>query len=158
RLARMRASLAATGQLARFGFVILSDSDDERIVAAEANAFALFASQRRGEEPRPFYRRRTHNHGYKAGNIRDFVDRHGEAYDYFLPLDTDSLMSGDVMVRLVVAMEGRPEIGILQSLAVGLPSHSGFARVFQFGMRHAMRAFTTGAAWWTADCGSYWGH
>ncbi|MNI32059.1 Glucans biosynthesis glucosyltransferase H [compost metagenome] len=67
-------------------------------------------------------------------------------------------MSGDAIIRLVAAMEARPEIGILQSLVVGMPATSGFARMFQFGMRHGMRAFTMGAAWWNADCGPYWGH
>lgn len=158
RLARMRASLAATGQLPRFTFAILSDSDQADVIDAEEQAFAAFSAHRMTDEPRPIYRRRTHNYGYKAGNIREFVDGHDQAFDYCIPLDADSLMSGEVMVRMVATMQTRPEIGILQSLVVGMPTMSGFARVFQFGMRHAMRALSTGAAWWTADCGSYWGH
>jgi membrane glycosyltransferase len=158
RLARMRASLAVTGQLSRFTFAVLSDSDRGDLIEAEAEAFAAFVARQRADEPQPIYRRRSHNHGYKAGNIRDFVAARGPEFNYFIPLDVDSLMSGPVMVRLVATLEARSEIGILQSLVVGMPSTSGFARVFQFGMRHAMRAFTTGAAWWTADCGSYWGH
>lgn len=158
RLTRMRDSLAGTGQLARFTFAILSDSNKAEVIDAEARAFRKFAGQSRPEEPTSIYRRRDDNHGYKAGNILDFLDHRGRSYDYFMPLDSDSLMSGEVMVRLVATVQSHPEIGILQSLAVGMPSNSGFARVFQFGMRHAMRAFTTGAAWWTADCGSYWGH
>ncbi|MEA2905706.1 MAG: rane glycosyltransferase, partial [Alphaproteobacteria bacterium] len=45
-----------------------------------------------------------------------------------------------------------------QTLIVGLPSVSPFARVFQFGMRLGMRSHTLGAAWWQGDCGPYWGH
>src|SRR3546814_12570340 len=30
--------------------------------------------------------------------------------------------------------------------------------MFQFGMRHGMRAYTTGSAWWQGDSGPYWGH
>ena len=82
----------------------------------------------------------------------------GEAFDYFLPLDSDSVMGGEAILRMVAAMEEHPEIGILQSLVVGMPATSGFARIFQFGMRHGMRVFTMGATWWNADCGSYWGH
>jgi membrane glycosyltransferase len=41
---------------------------------------------------------------------------------------------------------------------VGLPSASAFARIFQFGMRLGMRSYTSGSAWWQADCGPYWGH
>ena len=53
---------------------------------------------------------------------------------------------------------GRPALGILQSLVVGLPSTSAFARLFQFGMRLGMRSYTIGSAWWQGDCGPYWGH
>ena len=39
-----------------------------------------------------------------------------------------------------------------------MPSKSAFARIFQFGMRHGMRSYTTGQAWWVGDCGPFWGH
>ncbi len=154
----MHDSLWATGGIDRFTFAILSDSDDPDVIAAEQSAFEAFTASAAPGETRPIYRRRERNSGYKAGNIADFLDARGAEFDYFIPLDADSLMSGEVIVRLVGVMQARPEIGILQSLVVGMPSDSGFARVFQFGMRHAMRAFTTGAVWWTADCGAYWGH
>ena len=59
------------------------------------------------------------------------------------------------MVRI---MQVEPKLGILQSLVVGMPSTSAFARVFQFGMRLGMRSYTLGSAWWQGDCGPYWGH
>ena len=59
------------------------------------------------------------------------------------------------MVRI---MQVEPKLGILQSLVVGLPSTSAFARVFQFGMRLGMRSYTLGSAWWQGECGPYWGH
>ena len=55
-------------------------------------------------------------------------------------------------------MQASPEIGMVQSLVIGLPSRSFFTRAFQFGMRHGMRAFTLGSAWWQGDCGPNWGH
>ena len=55
-------------------------------------------------------------------------------------------------------MQAHPKIGILQSLVVGMPSASAFARIFQFGMRHGMRSYTMGQAWWVGDCGPFWGH
>ncbi len=75
-----------------------------------------------------------------------------------LVLDADSVMSGAAIVRQVRIMEGHPEIGILQQLIVGLPNVGPFPRIFQFGMRHGMRAHTVGSAWWQGDCGPYWGH
>jgi membrane glycosyltransferase len=75
-----------------------------------------------------------------------------------LPLDADSLMAGPAIVRLVRMMQAYPKLGILQSLVVGAPAESAFARIFQFGMRHGMRAYTFGSAWWIGDCGPFWGH
>ena len=37
-------------------------------------------------------------------------------------------------------------------------AQSAFARIFQFGMRHGMRPYTMGSAWWAGDCGPFWGH
>ncbi|MEX6507306.1 glucans biosynthesis glucosyltransferase MdoH [Jiella sp. M17.18] len=160
RLEAMRQSLEATGRGRHFRFFVLSDTDDPEIAAAEEAAFACFARRlaEAADAPVPVYRRRRENTGFKAGNIRDFLKAHGEGCDFFLPLDSDSVMSGEAIVRMVAAMEADPRIGILQSLVVGMPAESGFARIFQFGMRHGMRAFTMGSAWWSADCGPYWGH
>jgi membrane glycosyltransferase len=104
------------------------------------------------------YRRRTSNTGYKAGNVREFLNNMGRGYDLYLPLDSDSLMSGAAILRMVRIMQAYPRLGILQSLVVGAPASSGFARIFQFGMRHGMRSYSMGSAWWQGDCGPYWGH
>ena len=62
------------------------------------------------------------------------------------------------MLQLVRIMQIDPRLGILQSLVIGMPSASAFARIFQFGMRLGMRSYTLGSAWWQGDCGPYWGH
>ncbi len=150
-------TLDATGDAAQFDIHFLSDSNDPEIIAEEEARFAAW----RAIDPRPerlFYRRRTDNRGQKTGNIWEFLDRCGDHYDYFVVLDADSLMSGDLIARLTRIMEVSPELGILQTLAVGLPAVAPFTRLFQFGMRHGMRAFTTGSAWWQGDEGPYWGH
>ena len=156
RLAEMRRSLSATGHGHHFDVFILSDTTDPEIAAAEERLFAEMRTALGGE--RATYRRRTRNTGFKAGNVRDFLMTHGQRFDYFLPLDSDSLMSGAAIVRMVRVMEAYPRLGILQSLVVGTPARSAFARIFQFGMRHGMRSFTMGATWWQGDCGPFWGH
>jgi membrane glycosyltransferase len=157
RLRSMEASIEATGEGAHFAYFILSDTSDAEVAAAEEAAFATW--QRNAAHPeRIVYRRRAENTGYKAGNLRDFCERWGRDYDLMLPLDADSLMAGDAIVRLVRVMQAHPRLGILQSLVVGMPSRSAFARMFQFGMRHGMRAYTMGSAWWIGDCGPFWGH
>jgi membrane glycosyltransferase len=104
------------------------------------------------------YRRRLLNTGYKAGNLEEFARRCRGRYQHMIVLDADSVMSGRSMLRLVRAMQANPELGILQTLVVGRPSESAFTRIFQFGMRHGMRAQTTGSAWWQGSSGPYWGH
>jgi membrane glycosyltransferase len=157
RIRVMLAELEAAGVADRFDVHVLSDSARAESTAAEEAMIARLA----GVATRPgqiSYRRRTENSGFKAGNLREFYDRAGHSYDFTLPLDADSLMSAWAILRLVRVMQRNPRIGILQSLVVGLPAESFFTRVFQFGMRHGMRSYTMGSAWWQGDCGPYWGH
>ncbi len=157
RLKTVKTSVDATGEGHVFSYFILSDTNDDAVAVVEAKAFADWkASDKDGD--RLIYRRRTDNTGYKAGNVRDFCDRWGRDFELMLPLDADSVMSGDAIVKLVRMMQSHPKIGILQSLVVGMPSQSAFARTFQFGMRHGMRAYTMGQSWWVGDCGPFWGH
>ncbi len=156
RLRAVKTALDATACADLFDFHLLSDTSEPAVAAAEE---ALVAQWREEDgRSRIFYRRRTSNVGFKAGNIRDFCETAGDGYQLMLPLDADSLMGADTIIRMVAIMQAHPEIGILQSLAVGLPAQSAFARLFQFGMRHGMRCYTLGATWWAGDCGPYWGH
>lgn len=157
RLEIVKTSLDATGEGEWFDYFVLSDTNDDAVGAAEAELAAAF-SARLGEPGRLTYRRRSDNAGYKAGNVRDFCERWGDRYELMLPLDADSVMSGAAIVKLTRMMQAWPKLGILQSLVVGMPSKSAFARIFQFGMRHGMRPYTMGSAWWIGDCGPFWGH
>lgn len=157
RLRVIEASLAATGEGGAFDYFVLSDSSDPRIAALEEEEVARWRAASPAPE-RIVYRRRAENRGFKAGNLRDFCARWGSAYEIMLPLDADSLMSGRTILRLARIMQAHPRLGILQSLVVGMPSRSLFARIFQFGMRAGMRTYTMGQAWWVGDCGPFWGH
>ena len=157
RLLAIRDSLDKTNQGRAFDLFILSDTDDAVIAQREE---ALFAANRAALNGfgKATYRRRTDNKGYKAGNVWEFLRDFGEPYRLFVPLDADSTMGGDIIVRMCRIMEAKPRLGILQSLAVGAPAESVFGRIFQFGMRHGMTSFTLGSAWWQGDCGPFWGH
>jgi membrane glycosyltransferase len=157
RLRTVKASLDATGYGDQFDYFVLSDSSRADVIAAERTAFEAWRLEF-SDPNRLVYRRREDNAGFKAGNLRDFCERWGKNYEIMVPLDADSLMTGAAIVRLVRIMQANPQLGILQSLVVGMPSPSFFARTFQFGMRHGMRSFTSGSAWWHADCGPFWGH
>jgi membrane glycosyltransferase len=157
RLEAMVADLVRAGRGQGFALYVLSDTNDAGIACREEEVFADLARRWEGEM-RVTYRRRAENPGFKAGNIRDFLERWGANHDYALVLDADSFMGAAAILDLVARMDANPRLGILQTLVVGMPASSAFARVFQFGMRLGMRSYTLGSAWWQGDCGPYWGH
>ncbi|MEP9376145.1 glucans biosynthesis glucosyltransferase MdoH [Aquabacter sp. CN5-332] len=156
RLRAVKAQLDRMPSAGLFDYFLLSDTSRPEVAAAEEAAVARWRAEEgtRGIH----YRRRSDNAGFKAGNVRDFCLHWGSHYELMLPLDADSLMGASTILRMVRIMQAQPRIGILQSLVVGLPSASGFARLFQFGMRAGMRCYTLGATWWAGDCGPFWGH
>ena len=157
RLKTIKTSLDRTGLGDHFSYFILSDTSDPLIARDEQLQLSQWQAML-SDPGRVIYRRRQINTGFKAGNIRDFCAEWGNKFDLMLPLDADSLMAGETIIKLVRIMQAYPKIGILQSLVVGMPAESAFGRLFQFGMRHGMRPYTMGSAWWLADCGPYWGH
>jgi membrane glycosyltransferase len=156
-LGEMLAGLIATGAAPHLHLFVLSDTSQPDFAAAEQRMAADLES-RFGAVLPITWRRRPANPGFKAGNIRDFCQRWGGDFDFALVLDADSFMSPAAMLRLIRVMAANPRLGIVQSLVVGRPSVSPFARVFQFGMRLGMRSYTLGSAFWQGDCGPYWGH
>jgi membrane glycosyltransferase len=140
-----------------FHLYVLSDTSDPETIVGEEACFSAFIAKWR-DTISLTYRRRTANIGFKAGNIRDFCDRWGADHELAVTLDADSFVPAETILRLVRIMQANPMLGILQTLVIGLPSMSAFARLFQFGMRLGMRSYTLGGAWWQGDCGPYWGH
>lgn len=156
-LAPLLQGLAANEAAPRFHIHVLSDTDNPTIAAAEERQFAALTDAWR-DRLRISYRRRPVNTAFKAGNIRDFCERWGKDHDFAVVLDADSVMTAEAVLRLVRIMQRDPQLGIMQTLVIGMPSASAFARLFQFGMRLGMRSYTIGSAWWQGDCGPYWGH
>jgi membrane glycosyltransferase len=149
--------LVAAEVVSHFRIYLLSDTSDASLIAAEEACFNAFIDDwRDGIEI--IYRRRANNTGFKAGNIRDFCDKWGNTCEFAITFDADSFMPAEAVLRILRIMQANPTLGILQTLAIGMPSTSAFARLFQFGMRLGMHAHTLGAAWWQGDCGPYWGH
>ncbi len=149
-LGRLMAGLPAE----HFDLWVLSDTPAGEAAEAEETAFRAFAATR----PNAHYRRRPVNEGFKAGNVMDFLDHHADRLSYFLCLDADSEMTPAAVLRLVACMEADDRLAIVQQLIHGRPATAAFPRLFQFGMRHGMRAWATGQAWWQGDEGPYWGH
>ncbi|HDS1526509.1 TPA: glucans biosynthesis glucosyltransferase MdoH [Stenotrophomonas maltophilia] len=151
-------SVAATGQLERFDFFVLSDTRREDIARAEEQVFAELRERVPDGQTRLFYRRRGDNSGRKAGNIADWVRRFGGAYPQMLILDADSLMTGDSIVRLVAGMEHNADVGLIQTLPSVIGGRTLFARMQQFGGRVYGPVIARGVAWWHGAESNYWGH
>ncbi|UHQ24703.1 glucans biosynthesis glucosyltransferase MdoH [Lysobacter sp. 5GHs7-4] len=150
-------SVAATGRLDSFDFFVLSDTTREPIAQAERVAFAALR-ERTGGHARLYYRRRDDNAERKAGNIAEWVRRFGGAYPQMLILDADSLMTGEVIVRLAAAMERHPDVALIQTLPMIVNGNTLFARMQQFAGRVYGPVIAHGVAWWHGAESNYWGH
>ena len=140
-----------------FDVFILSDTRNDCEGAAEEAAFGPLARRLRGIVP-VYYRRRRDNLGRKSGNIKDWVRRFGGAYDHFVILDGDSVMSGTTLVRLALAMQRDEGAGLIQTV----PRLTGAVTLLQHLQQFASNVYgppvAAGLAFWHRDQGNYWGH
>jgi membrane glycosyltransferase len=156
RLRAMVESVRDTGQADSFDWFLLSDTTDPDIWTGEELAFIEL--RRACGADHLYYRHRTDNVAKKAGNIAEWVRRFGAAYDHMIILDADSLMSGETIVRLVGAMQGRPQAALIQTLPVIVNAQTLFSRLQQFAGRLYGPLIAAGNAWWYGSESNYWGH
>jgi membrane glycosyltransferase len=150
-------SLSATGHLNSFDFFVLSDTrDPDKWVEEELTWMACL--QKLNANGKIFYRHRPHNTEKKAGNILEFCEKWGACYDHMIIFDADSVMSGDVMVKMAFLMEENPKVGIIQSPPVPTGRKTLFARILQFISRVHGHTMSLGLTFWTLGAGNYWGH
>lgn len=157
RLWAMGDGLADVGQAAGFEIFILSDSTNPAFWLQEAACHARLRAAL-GDKIPVWYRRRPQNHGRKAGNLRDFVERWGGRYETMLVLDADSLMAPDTLVRMVRRMAAAPRLGILQTVPMQIGGETLFARLQQFAGYVYGPLIARGVSAWQGVEGNYWGH
>lgn len=150
-------SIKETGQLDRFDFYILSDSVQTDAVLMEETAWSELCRDVDGFG-RIFYRRRKIRLHKKSGNVADFCRRWGSQYKYMIIFDADSLMEGDLLVRMANVMETRPDIGILQTAPMAMNQTSVISRMQQFASHVYGPLFFSGLRYWQMDESGYWGH
>jgi len=150
-------SLREIGQLDRFDLFILSDSVQNDFVLMEKTAWSSLCTDLDGLG-RIFYRRRKHRIHKKSGNVSDFCRRWGSQYKYMIIFDADSLMEGDLLVRMVNVMEARADIGILQTAPMAMNQISLISRLQQFASHVYGPLFFAGLRFWQLDESGYWGH
>lgn len=153
----MTEELDKLGCAKSFDVFILSDTRNPDAGAAEEHVYATLAKSI-SSRIAIYYRRRRHNTERKAGNIRDWIERFGAAYPHFLILDADSIMTGDALVRLSLAMEDNPRAGLIQTVPRLTGGTTLLQRLQQFACNIYGPAVASGIAVWHRDQGNYWGH
>lgn len=113
-------ALAALGHQthSRTDFFVLDDSRDRRAQAlVDAAPFRVV--------------RRHDRKGNKAGNINHWLRLHGGRYDYFLILDSDSIVSGDFVEQMLRYAEhpANRDVAVFNSLPVCWNTASLFPRL-----------------------------
>ena len=154
RVRAMAASIAASGGAEWIDFFVLSDSNAFHGKREEA-AWREVAA----EAPiNVYYRRREKNIARKPGNIAEWVQRFGAAYENMLILDADSLMSGDAIIGMAAIMEERPSIGLLQTVPMIINAQTLFQRWMRFASEAYGPIASAGLLWWSGAEANFWGH
>lgn len=153
----MMRELQELGRNHYFDVFLLSDTRGDTDSAKEAAVYRALSEQLRGIAP-VYYRRRLQNTGRKAGNISDWVERFGAAYQSFIILDGDSVMSGGTLVSLAAAMEADDKAGLIQTVPRLVGGETLLQRLQQFACNTYGPAVAAGLSFWHRDQGNYWGH
>jgi len=153
----MLSDLAQRKSAHRYTLFVLSDTQDLDIAATEWQAFQTL----RTEAPKGFavhYRRRTKNVDKKVGNLADWIEGWGAAYEGMVVLDADSLMSGRAIDRLASELSADPGAGLIQTFPMLIGAQTLFARLQQFSNIAYGWLLAEGLALWARSEGNYWGH
>lgn len=154
RLSIMERSMETLPGRDQFDFFILSDSNAEN-GKLEEDAYDCV----RNAFVRPvYYRRRTVNTGRKPGNVAEWVQRFGAAYEYMIVLDADSVMSGKTMSQMAAQMDRESNVALIQTIPAVVGAQTLFARWQQFSSRLYGPMSAIGAIWWSDRQATFWGH
>lgn len=151
RIEAFLASLARSGQDRDCRVFVLSDTPPGPARVREAAAFARL----RG---RVVHRIRPHAAGRKPGNLRDWLGRHGAAFQTMLVLDADSGFGAARLAAMRARMAAEPRLGLLQAAIRLRPGPSRFAEMQRLSARLCGPVFARGLSRLSGDAGNYWGH
>ncbi|MGE0053726.1 MAG: glucans biosynthesis glucosyltransferase MdoH [Hyphomicrobium sp.] len=156
----IEAMASALGRLApqgAFDIFVLSDTRGAEDGAREDIAYSRLKSAIE-DKINFFYRRRRDNTHRKAGNIADWIERFGAAYDHFVILDADSVMSAETLIALAGAMEDEQKAGLIQTVPRLVGGRTLLQHLTQFASSVYGPSVASGIAFWHRDQGNYWGH
>lgn len=156
-IAAVAEELESLGQASVFDVFVLSDTRGEAAGLAEEAAYRELI-ERLSDKIGVYYRRRIEATARKAGNIKDWVERFGGGYEQFIIMDADSVMSGDALVKLSLAMDADPDAGLIQTVPRIVGGTTLLQKLQQFACNVYGPAVAAGLAFWHRDQGNYWGH
>jgi membrane glycosyltransferase len=155
-LETMRADLLAKAP-GKYVFFILSDTNRADAWIAEEYAFLdVIFKEERGCPV--YYRRRSHNTERKAGNIADWVQRWGGAYEAMIVLDADSTMSAACMQTLSRRLAAAPGVGLIQTLPTIVHANTLYGRLQQYANQCFGPIYAEGLSAWHGLSSNFWGH
>lgn len=141
----------------KFAFFILSDTNKADAWIAEEQAFLDLVNKDTSACP-VYYRRRQHNTERKAGNIGDWVQRWGAAYEAMIVLDADSIMSAQCMLTLTRRMAASSSVGLIQTLPTLVHAKTLYGRLQQFANHCFGPIYAEGLSAWHGLSSNFWGH
>ncbi len=150
-------SLRASEGQEKFDVFVLSDSNDPDCARKEEVHWRTLRKELAGHID-IYYRRRTDNKGRKSGNIEEFCENWGDAYNYMIVLDADSVMTGATLRNMVRLMDANGRVGLIQVPPSIVGGGSLFARFQQFSSSVYGPVFARGLAYLQGPDGNYWGH
>ncbi len=141
----------------KYAFFLLSDTNKADAWIAEEQAF--FDLINKDESGCPvYYRRRQQNTERKAGNIGDWVQRWGGAYDAMIVLDADSVMNAESMLALSRRLAASPSVGLIQTLPTIVRANTLYGRLQQFANHCFGPIYAEGLSAWHGLSSNFWGH
>lgn len=141
----------------KYAFFILSDTNKADAWIAEEQDFMPLVNKDTSGIP-VYYRRRQHNTERKAGNIGDWVQRWGSAYEAMIVLDADSVMSAESMLMLSRRMAASPDVGLIQTLPTIIRANTLYGRLQQFANHCFGPIYAEGLSAWHGLSSNFWGH
>jgi membrane glycosyltransferase len=159
---RLRAALKAmrdeliTQAPHQFAFFLLSDSNHPQ---TWVNEQAVLGECFTDDDVCPvYYRRRHNNQERKAGNIAEWVQNWGGAYEAMIVLDADSLMSADCLIKLTRRLAAQPKLGLIQTLPTLIRAKTLYGRLQQFANHCFGPIYARGLSAWHGLSSNFWGH
>jgi membrane glycosyltransferase len=135
-----------------FDLHVLSDS---KMAAHIENEKRLVHAAR----PLPvFYSNRPVNRDFKSGNIRNWVENNGAAYDAFIILDADSEMDSGTAVALSDMLSADKTCALIQTIPIVQHGHTIWQNMQSLASRLYGSLQGHGHAVWMGNEANYYGH